>query len=37
MLVGWITNERAKLSKAAENYVAKLKEVIAAQGYRLIG
>lgn len=36
MLVGWITNERAKLSRAAEIYLEKLKSVIAAHGYTLI-
>jgi hypothetical protein len=36
MLVGWITNERAKLSKAAENYLEKLKSVVADHGYNLI-
>ncbi|MBW3088234.1 LysR family transcriptional regulator [Bifidobacterium sp. 82T24] len=36
MLVGWITNERAKLSKAAEVYLEKLKSVIADHGYTLI-
>ncbi|MBT1166836.1 LysR family transcriptional regulator [Bifidobacterium simiarum] len=36
MLVGWITNERAKLSQAAEVYLEKLKSVIASHGYTLI-
>lgn len=36
MLVGWITNERAKLSNAAETYLAKLREVLAGHGYELI-
>ena len=36
MLVGWITNERAKLSAAAENYLEKLKSVVADHGYNLI-
>ncbi|WP_418218922.1 LysR family transcriptional regulator substrate-binding protein, partial [Bifidobacterium angulatum] len=36
MLVGWITNERAKLSTAAENYLEKLKSVVADHGYKLI-
>ena len=36
MLVGWITNERAKLSKAAETYLEKLKSVVADHGYNLI-
>ena len=36
MLVGWITNERAKLSTAAETYLSRLKEVVAVHGYRLI-
>lgn len=36
MLVGWITNERAKLSKAAETYLEKLKSVVASHGYTLI-
>ena len=35
MLVGWITNERAKLSKAAETYLEKLKSVVASQELRL--
>lgn len=37
MLVGWITNERAKLSNSAENYLGKLKSVIADNGYKLVG
>ena len=36
MLVGWITNERSKLSKAAETYLTKLKSVVADHGYKLI-
>ena len=36
MLVGWITSERANLSKAAENYLEKLKSVVADHGYNLI-
>lgn len=36
MLVGWITNERARLSHAANNYVEKLKEVIYRHGYETI-
>ncbi|OZG56928.1 LysR family transcriptional regulator [Bifidobacterium tissieri] len=36
MLVGWITNERTKLSQAAEIYLDKLKSVIANHGYTLI-
>ncbi len=36
MLVGWITNERARLSHAANNYVEKLKEVIHRHGYETI-
>lgn len=36
MLVGWITNERAHLSTAAETYLAKLREVVHAHGYELI-
>ncbi|KAA8830692.1 LysR family transcriptional regulator [Bifidobacterium tissieri] len=36
MLVGWITNERTKLSQAAEIYLEKLKSVIANHGYTLI-
>lgn len=36
MLLGWITNERANLSNAAQLYLAKLREVIKEQGYTLI-
>ena len=36
MLVGWITNERTKLSTAATTYVEKLRSVIATHGYKLI-
>ncbi|PLS30002.1 LysR family transcriptional regulator [Bifidobacterium margollesii] len=36
MLVGWITNERTKLSQAAEIYLEKLRSVIANHGYTLI-
>ncbi|MBT1176447.1 LysR family transcriptional regulator [Bifidobacterium callimiconis] len=36
MLVGWITNERTKLSQAAEIYLEKLKSVVANHGYTLI-
>ncbi|MBM6699349.1 LysR family transcriptional regulator [Bifidobacterium pullorum subsp. saeculare] len=36
MLVGWIGNERARLSSAAETYLARLREVVAAHGYTLI-
>ena len=36
MLVGWITNERAKLSTAAESYLEKLKSVVTDHGYNLI-
>ena len=36
MLVGWITNERAKLSAAAETYLGKLRSVVADHGYTLI-
>ena len=36
MLVGWITNERSKLSKAAETYLDKLKSVVSDHGYKLI-
>ena len=36
MLVGWITNERTKLSTAANTYVDKLRSVIATHGYKLI-
>jgi DNA-binding transcriptional LysR family regulator len=37
MLVGWITNERAKLSGAGEHYLERLKEVVASNGYKLVG
>jgi DNA-binding transcriptional LysR family regulator len=37
MLVGWITNERAKLSGAGEHYLERLKEVVATNGYKLVG
>lgn len=37
MLVGWVTNERAKLSGAAEHYLERLKEVVATNGYKLVG
>ena len=33
---GWITNERAKPSEAAETYLEKLKSVVASHGYTLI-
>ncbi|NEG69160.1 LysR family transcriptional regulator [Bifidobacterium choloepi] len=36
MLVGWITNERARLSRAAEIYLDKLRDVVERQGYRII-
>ena len=36
MLLGWITNERAKLSTAAQTYLDKLRTVIASHGYKLI-
>lgn len=36
MCVGWITNERAKLSHSAELYLGKLKEVIERHGYTTI-
>ncbi len=36
MLVGWITNERANLSHAAETYLEKLKEVVRKHGYETI-
>ena len=32
----WITNERSKLSKAAETYLDKLKSVVSDHGYKLI-
>ncbi|MCI1901827.1 MAG: LysR family transcriptional regulator [Bifidobacteriaceae bacterium] len=37
MLVGWITNERAKLSQAGEHYLDRLKSVVATNGYKLVG
>ena len=36
MLLGWITNERAKLSHPAQIYLDKLKEVIAEHGYTIL-
>lgn len=36
MLLGWITNERARLSSAAETYLDKLREVVAGHGYEII-
>ncbi|TCD54758.1 LysR family transcriptional regulator [Alloscardovia theropitheci] len=36
MLVGWITNERANLSHAAQTYLEKLKEVVIKHGYTTI-
>ncbi|MDO4913258.1 MAG: LysR family transcriptional regulator [Bifidobacteriaceae bacterium] len=36
MLVGWISNERAKLSVSAQTYIEKLKDVIQRNGYNLI-
>ncbi|GGI13452.1 LysR family transcriptional regulator [Galliscardovia ingluviei] len=36
MLVGWIANERAKLSQAAQTYIERLHEVIDEHGYTLI-
>ncbi|BDR54718.1 LysR family transcriptional regulator [Bombiscardovia apis] len=36
MLLGWISNERAKPSQAAQLYLGKLREVIAHHGYDLI-
>ncbi len=36
MAVGWISNERANLSNAANSYLEKLKEVISGHGYKLI-
>lgn len=36
MLVGWIVNERAKLSEAAETYLDKLREVLTGHGYELL-
>ncbi|MCI1936212.1 MAG: LysR family transcriptional regulator [Bifidobacteriaceae bacterium] len=37
MLVGWITNERAKISQSGGLYLDELKKVIAANGYKLVG
>lgn len=37
MSVGWISNERARLSAAAETYLDRLREVIAKHGYEPIG
>ncbi|RIY25125.1 LysR family transcriptional regulator, partial [Bifidobacteriaceae bacterium NR021] len=36
MLVGWITNERTKLSKASLAYLTQLKSVLVRHGYALI-
>lgn len=36
MLLGWITNERAKISAAAGLYLDKLKSVVADHGYNII-
>jgi DNA-binding transcriptional LysR family regulator len=36
MLLGWITNERAKISAAAGLYLDKLKSVVADHGYSII-
>ncbi|WP_026181958.1 LysR family transcriptional regulator [Alloscardovia criceti] len=36
MLIGWITNERANLSHAAQTYLVKLKEVVRSHGYDII-
>jgi hypothetical protein len=36
MLLGWITNERAKISTAADLYLQKLKSVVADHGYSII-
>ncbi|MFT9233055.1 MAG: LysR family transcriptional regulator, partial [Bifidobacterium sp.] len=36
MLVGWITNERAKLSSAASMYLDKLRSVVDSHGYDII-
>ena len=36
MTVGWISNERARLSAAAETYLDRLREVIANHGYELM-
>lgn len=37
MLVGWITNERAKISQSGGLYLDELKKVIASNGYKLVG
>lgn len=37
MLLGWIANDRAKLSQAAETYLDKLRDVIVSHGHELIG
>ncbi|MEK0306625.1 LysR family transcriptional regulator [Bifidobacterium favimelis] len=36
MLVGWIVNGRTKMSRAAQLYLGKLREVIAGHGYALV-
>jgi DNA-binding transcriptional LysR family regulator len=36
MLLGWIGNERAKLSTAARMYLSKLKAVVTSHGYSII-
>ena len=36
MLVGWISHERAKLTKPAQVYLDKLKDVLAEHGYDVI-
>lgn len=36
MLLGWIGNERANLSRAAEYYLSKLKDVVSSHGHTLI-
>ncbi|KFI76857.1 LysR family transcriptional regulator [Bifidobacterium mongoliense] len=36
MLVGWLTNERARLTRAAQAYLDKLATVVASHGYELI-
>ena len=36
MTVGWISNERARLSAAVETYLDRLREVIANHGYELM-
>ena len=36
MLVGWVSNERAKLSKAADLYLDRLRSVVSAHGYKII-